>query len=238
MFDRVANRIRSRVTDEIKNRGYFRKYWYPKYNFQMFPRQLCFLAKSLEATKDVEGGIVEIGCAHGLTTTFLYEYMLESGFKKDYMCIDTFAGFTKSDIDIEQNSRGNQHTWITRMFKDNSPEWFKESLSQRSITDVEVIQSDISALDTARLPERIAFCLLDVDLYEPVKVGLEKIYPRLSPGGIIVVDDCWSKSRHLFVEGVAEAYDGALQAYREFIAREGLPEELVEAKLGVIRRPA
>lgn len=236
MVGQIVSRVRSRLTDEIKNRGYFRKYWYPTYNFQMFPRQLCFLAKSLESTKDVDGSIVEIGCAHGLTTTFLYEYMIETGFKKDYLCIDTFSGFTESDIAIEQNQRGNQHRWITKMFRDNNPEWFKESLRKRSINDVEVIESDISALDPARLPERISFCLLDVDLYEPVKVGLEKIYPRLSPGGIIVVDDCWSKPRHLFVEGVAEAYDGALQAYREFVSREGLPEELVEAKLGVIRR--
>jgi len=204
----------------------------------MFPKQLCFLAECIKATKNIDGSIVEIGCAHGLTTVFLYEYMIESDFKKDYVCIDTFAGFTDSDIRIEQDDRGNRQGWITKLFKDNDPEWFLESLRQRNITDICVIKSDISALDPTMLPERIAFCLLDVDLYQPVKAGLEKIYPRLSPGGIIVVDDCWSKPRHLFVEGIAEAYDGAMQAYREFTTKHQLPQELVEAKFGVIRKVA
>lgn len=236
MLARLVSSIQSRVIDEVKSRGYFRNLWYPRYQFQMFPRQLCFLTDCLEETRNVEGAIVEIGCAHGLTTTFLYEYMIESGFKKDYLCIDTFCGFTEADIAVEDNERGNRHSWYKTLFRDNDVEWFKDSLRRRSITDVEVVQADISAVDPDTLPERIAFCLLDVDLYQPVKAGLAKIYPRLSPGGIIVVDDCWSKPRHLFVEGVAEAYDGALQAYREFIAEHGLPEELVEAKLAVIRR--
>mgnify|MGYP006150681009 CR=1 FL=1 len=59
---------------------------------------------------------------------------------------------------------------------------------------------------------------------------------RLSPGGMIVVDDCWTKSRHLWVEGVANAYDGAMQAYKEFVAARGLPEEFAETKLALIRR--
>ena len=151
--------------------------------------------------------------------------------------LDTFNGFTKDDLRVEFSDRDNRHSWIIGLFKDNDPDWFKHSLAQRGIVDVAVIASDISTLDPLLLPERIAFCLLDVDLYQPVKVGLEKIYPRLSPGGIIVVDDCWSKSRHLFVEGVAEAYDGAMQAYREFVSTEGLPEELVETKFGIIRKP-
>lgn len=238
MLARIVRGIKSRASREIKNRGYFRKHWYPKYNFEMFPRQLCFLADCLDETKDVEGSIVEVGCAYGVTTTFLYEYMIESGFKKEYMCIDTFSGFTKSDIGVERTERDNVHMWIDGVYKDNNPAWFAERLAERSITDVKIVQSDICTLDPTELPESISFCLLDVDLYQPIKVGLEKLYPRLSPGGIIVVDDCWSKPRHLFVEGIADAYGGALQAYREFTAREGLPDELVEAKLGVIRRPA
>lgn len=235
MIDRIAGKIVGRASRELAHRGYFRELWYPKYQFQYFPRQLCFLAKCLEDTADVDGAIVEIGCAYGTTTTFLYEYMVDSGIDRDYHCIDTFSGFTKEDIAVETQGRGKSHSYEGE-FTDNDIAWFKESLARRHITDINVIKADICALDPARLPEKIAFCLLDVDLYQPVKVGLEKVYDRISPGGMIVVDDCWTKSKHMWVEGVAKAYDGAMQAYKEFVAEKGLPEEYAETKLALIRR--
>ena len=35
----------------------------------------------------------------------------------------------------------------------------------------------------------VAFAHIDVDWYEPVKVSLERIFPYLSAGGCIVLDD-------------------------------------------------
>jgi hypothetical protein len=36
----------------------------------------------------------------------------------------------------------------------------------------------------------IAFCLLDIDLYQPTRDVLPHLYDALAPGGMIVVDDC------------------------------------------------
>src|SRR4051812_8971305 len=170
-------------------RGLLRKLWYPRYQFQYFPRQLCFLADCLDETAEVDGAILEIGCAHGLTTTFLYEYMVDSGISKEYYCVDTFAGFTTENIAVETGLRGKKHNY-TKEFKNNHADWFKESLGRRHIDSIHIVAGDICTLSDDKLPDKIAFCLLDVDLYQPVKLGLEKIYSRLSPGGIIVVDDC------------------------------------------------
>lgn len=161
--------------------------------------------------------------------------MLDSNINKDYYCIDTFSGFTAENIAVEKQERGKNHDYDGE-FKNNNSAWFRESLAKRHITNVNVIEGDICKLDNKRLPDRIAFCLLDVDLYEPVKVGLEKVYERLSPGGIIVVDDCWSKPKHLWVDGVGDAYDGAMQAYKEFVSINNIPEKFVETKLAVIER--
>jgi O-methyltransferase len=235
MIKQIARRLAMRGYRELMVRGHFRKWWYPRYQFQYFPRQLCFLTDCLDRTAKVDGAVIEIGCAHGLTTTFLYEYLIDSGISKEYVCIDTFSGFTQDDICVEKNQRGKDHRY-EGAFKNNNIEWFKESLGQRNITDIKIIEADISTLDAAQLPERVAFCLLDVDLYRPVKLGLEKIYPRLSPGGMIIVDDCWTKPAHLWVNGVSEAYDGAMQAYREFTAEQGLPENFAETKLAIVER--
>ncbi|WP_157450302.1 class I SAM-dependent methyltransferase [Bradyrhizobium sp. ARR65] len=236
MIRKIAHAIAAKGYRQLMLRGYFRKLWYPRYQFQYFPRQLCFLAHCLDRTADVDGSIVEIGCAHGLTTTFLYEYLADSGIHKEYVCIDTFCGFTPQDIHVEKEQRGKVQDYEWE-FKNNSAAWFKESLARRHITDIKVLEADISTVEDSLLPDRISFCLLDVDLYQPVRVGLERIYPRLSPDGIIVVDDCWSKPRHMWVDGVGEAYDGAMQAYKEFTGERGLPAKFAETKLALIEKP-
>lgn len=233
MIKNFARRIGARGYRALMTRGYLRRVWYPRYQFQFFPRQLCFLANCIERTADVEGAILEIGCAHGLTTTFLYEFMTDSRIAKEYVCIDTFSGFTEEDISVEKNQRGKNFEYESE-FKNNNVEWFKEALSRRHINDVKVIKGDICTMDASLLPEKISFCLLDVDLYHPVKIALERIYPRLSNAGMIVVDDCWSKPTHLWVNGVSDTYDGAMQAYREFTAEHGLPEKFAETKLAIV----
>ncbi|HXX56061.1 MAG TPA: TylF/MycF/NovP-related O-methyltransferase, partial [Methanoregula sp.] len=37
--------------------------------------------------------------------------------------------------------------------------------------------------------ERFSFVHIDVDLYQPIRDSLEFFYPRMIPGGIIVLDD-------------------------------------------------
>jgi hypothetical protein len=47
------------------------------------------------------------------------------------------------------------------------------------------------------LPERIAILRLDTDFYESTKIELELLYPRLAPGGVLIVDDygLWQGSK-------------------------------------------
>jgi hypothetical protein len=44
-------------------------------------------------------------------------------------------------------------------------------------------------LDPANLPERIAVLRLDTDWYASTKAELKHLYPRLSSGGTLIVDD-------------------------------------------------
>jgi SAM-dependent methyltransferase len=203
------------------------------YSFMFSSRQLKFLLDSLDETKSIDGCVLEVGCAHGATTIFLYEYLRDSGVSKPYYCIDTFSGFTDSDIEYENRNRGKQYNY-TSAFKNNSVERFKRNLRQRKIDDVHVIQADINRFDITTIPP-ISFCLLDVDLYQPVLAGLEKILPHVNAGGTIVIDDCWVDDEH-FYKSIPDMYDGALEAYREFVSKNQLPVTLVEKKLGVIRK--
>jgi predicted O-methyltransferase YrrM len=93
---------------------------------------------------------------------------------------------------------------------------------------VEVVEGDIVELAESALPSEISVCLMDVDLAIPIQAGLKKIYPRLVPGGIVLVDDCED-------EGDTE-WAGARVGYRRFVEEAGLPERY-DSGFGVIENP-
>jgi O-methyltransferase len=197
------------------------------YPFAFTPRQLVFIASCIEETGRVPGCIVEAGCAYGATTVFLNMLQRDIGPAKPYYAIDTFAGFPAEQSEYEIAYRGKPAR-LKHAFKRNDQSWVDYSVKRAKLTNVTTVKADVSAFDFSSLGA-IAFCLIDVDLYLPVRDALAKVYACLSPGGIIVVDDCKAGGN----------WDGALQAYQEFCAANGLAEERVWEKLGVVRkRPA
>lgn len=63
--------------------------------------------------------------------------------------------------------------------------------------------------ETMRLNEPVAFAHIDVDWYEPVLTCLSRIVPRLSPGGILILDDYhdWGGCRKAVDEYFSESSD-------------------------------
>jgi SAM-dependent methyltransferase len=188
------------------------------------PRQLMYLCECVKKTKEIPGCIVEAGCAYGDTTIFLKKYMQEEGIDKQYIAIDTFSGFVEEHVDHEIKMRGKPDT-IHNHFFHNKKQWYDFKLRNDGITDVTSVESDVMKFDFKAVGP-IAFCLLDVDLYLPIRDVLPKIYDALSPGGIIIVDDCTPD----------KLWDGAFQAYREFVTARRLSECVVLDKLGVIQK--
>lgn len=200
----------------------FRRYFYYRYQYAFSPAQLCFLCSCIENTRDIPGAIVEIGCAAGCTTVFLNKYMESSGIKKIYYCIDTFAGFTSIDMEYEVSIRGKKYGDFTG-FSNNSKEYFDFAMKANNIQMVKSIQADVNKFDFTSIGE-ISFCLIDVDLYLPVKTSLNGVNIQMKKGGIIVIDDCRGNN----------VFDGALQAYREFISGYNVEENIILDKIGVI----
>jgi hypothetical protein len=200
----------------------------PRYAYNFDAAQLCFLCDCLERTRHVDGAVMEVGTAGGETTLFLNNYLTARGIDKPYFAIDTFDGFTPQDIAVEVNARGKHESDYEGIhaFRVNKQTWYDKTMQLNGVTRVVSVRTDVNEFD---LQSRgaIAFCLLDVDLYRPSKKAMEQVYAAQSPGGIIVVDDC--------APGTSR-WDGALQAYRKFVQANGLPEEIVLTKLGIIRK--
>ncbi len=194
------------------------------YNYMFDPQQLRFLMDCIQETSSISGCCVEAGCSRGNTTAFLRKWMYAVGIEKDYVAIDTFSGFVPKHAEFEIRSRGKPEM-IKLPFSMNKKKWFEYSMRLANISDVKTIEADVADFDFGSIAP-ISFCLLDVDLYLPISESLPKIYHSLSVGGIIVVDDCQP----------GNIYDGAMQAYEEFVLKLNIPGKIECGKLGVIRK--
>jgi len=195
------------------------------YNYYFTAAQLCFLGQCIEETRGVSGSIAEVGVAAGMTTIFLNNYMDAQEIDKTYYAIDTFSGFVAKDVEFERAHRGKKRERYSS-FQVNKKTWFDASMQQNGITRVHSIEADVNEYDLASLGP-LSFALLDVDLYRPMKKALKELYSVLSPGGMIVVDDCDSSN---------VKWDGSDQAYKEFMEELGLAPEIFHQKLGIIRK--
>jgi O-methyltransferase len=216
--------VRSCLIELSMRTGIFDRSLFSLYNYMFSPSQLVFLTQCLAEVRNVPGCCVEIGCAHGRTTVFLRKFMNENGIAKDYWALDTFGGFVAEHVDYEVARRDKTRA-ISQIFVTNKRSWFEHSLKISGVDAVNSVEGDATKFDFDRIAP-IAFALLDVDLYLPIKDILPKLYRNLSPGGIILIDDCMPH----------ELWDGALAAYEEFAMGNGIERSIVLDKLGVIRK--
>ena len=211
---------------EVLSNTRLRSYYLPKFSYNFTASQLCALCKFIEDTRSVEGAIAEIGCFNGSTTVFLNKYIDAQNIEKKYYALDTFKGFVVEDIAVEVGERSKSLGQFTAAFTENKKKWFDGTMKYNNIKRVISIESDVNKYDLTSLAP-LSFVLLDVDLYRPIKKALPELYKALSPNGIIVVDDCYPLN---------DRWDGADQAYKEFMKEINQPYTIIQNKLGVITK--
>jgi hypothetical protein len=194
-----------------------------RWPYQHTLAQMNTLSRLLLSVK-VPGIYLEVGCADGSTTIWQAHAMKEAGVARVMHVVDTFSGFTSQDKAVEESERGKQHGTYDNYFIINRQSWFDESMRRAGIFVISH-ESDSVQFDYSTLP-RIAFAFVDVDLYRPVLQTLPLIFSRMTPGGMIVVDDC---------DPTNATWDGAHQAYLEFCGARNIEPDILDTKLGIIR---
>src|ERR1700733_14570490 len=162
---------------------------YRNYPIGLQPPRLYLWMDALYKTRHLSSPIVEVGVAAGGTSAFSFKFLRQIDSRRDYICVDTFNGFTKEQF-AEDVRLGNEWKKFT-MFSANSQNLVRKVLKMHGAGDVKLIQGDISKIDKAKFPKSISACLLDVDLAVPIYDGLSLVWPLLEDGGVIVVDDCY-----------------------------------------------
>jgi O-methyltransferase len=155
--------------------------------------------------QDIPGSLAELGVYKGHTAKLIHHMLPE---RKLYL-FDSFNGFPeqviREDLDGEERPQ-------TVKFDNTSKEEVLKYVNGND--NVEVREGIFPETAKGLEQETFAFVHLDADLYQSTFDGLKFFYPRLSPGGCIIVHDY----NHDW-EGVKKAVD-------EF--SETIPEQFVD----------
>ncbi|MEO1052793.1 MAG: TylF/MycF/NovP-related O-methyltransferase [Bacteroidota bacterium] len=187
--------------------------------------KLYLYLDALKKTNKLTAAVIEIGCNVCGTTALGKEMLRKLKSQREYYAVDTFSGFVQEQFDFDRQF--NTRVGKEKAFSANSVNLARKVLRLHKAADTKLIQADIVQLDKEKLPEKISMALLDVDLYQPILSALDKIYPRLEKGGIILVDDCGRSDQ--------ENSWKAGMAYTEFCEKNDIPTK-IEFGMGVIMK--
>ena len=166
--------------------------------------------------------IVEIGVARGMTTRFLAEHISLQNYNVDYFCIDTFSSFMDKDINHEVAKRNKNKKDLLGFAYNNYSKWQKNFQEYKFIKP---IKCDCSTFDFSSIAP-INLCFLDVDLYKPTINTLNNIWDFMAEDSVIIIDDVKENNE----------WDGAFQAFMEFVNDKKLNYYLIGNKCGVIKK--
>jgi O-methyltransferase len=195
------------------------------YDYLLEPNELLELMLALRRGESLPGDIIEVGVARGRTTVFLNRFLDSLNSPKTYFVVDTFSGFVPGDVAHEQLHRGNDAYSYTGFSYNSVRVWERNVVQDNGFKRVKIIPEDIKRVNFDS-NQMFSTALLDVDLYLPTKAALEIIYPRLVPGGTIIVDDA--------CEG--GPFEGAFAAFKEFAKVKPAECRILPPKCGIVIR--
>jgi hypothetical protein len=176
-----------------------------------------YLAGGYLGREGIAGEIVECGVWRGGSAMMASLSALAAGDSaRRFALYDTFGSFPAP------GNRDDQSAWATWRHISSSgrlagaplpsvDEVRRNMLSTGIEPDrLTIVQGRVEDTIPDRAPNRIALLRLDTDWYSSTRHELEHLYPRLEPGGVLIIDD------YGCMRGAREAAD-------EFIARTKAP---------------
>ena len=140
--------------------------------------------------RGVAGDLIETGVWRGGATIFMRAVLKAYGDTQRIVWVaDSFQGLPKPDLERYSQDAGDKH-WTYQELAISLDE-VKSNFDRYGLLDDQVrflVGWFRDTLPTAPI-ERLAVLRLDGDMYESTMDGLRALYPKLSPGGYVIVDD-------------------------------------------------
>ncbi len=185
--------------------------------------------------RSVEGEFVECGVWRGGNALLAAGLFKLYGADRKVYLYDTFAGMTlPTEHDTAAMTDEDAHSLYLSSRKEShtdfcyaSLEDVKGAFERTGLLDSNIIFIKGDVLSTLavpnNLPQQVAVLRLDTDWYESTRMELETLYPRLTIGGVIMIDDYgyWNGARRAVDEYFARGQRPFLQ-YTDGTGRAGV----------------
>jgi O-methyltransferase len=196
------------------------------------PPRIYALARAVEyvAAGRIPGAFVECGVWRGGSMMAIALTLLRVGVReRDLYLFDTFSGMTPPGEEDVKHTGERAADMLASASRD-SDDWAVASLDdvRGAVLGVgypeeriHFVVGPVEETLPAKGPEEIALLRLDTDWYAPTKHALVHLYPRLSPGGVLIVDDYayWQGARRAVDEYLEEQDVGLLLNRVDYTAR-------------------
>jgi O-methyltransferase len=178
------------------------------------PLYWSWLAARHVALHAVPGDVVECGVYRGGCSI-----IMATAHDRQAWLYDTFTGMAEpGEFDFKGEKKGDRFDAKKRyeaVKRDGYIDWVYSSIDEVSVairnSEVDdsrfrLVKGKVEDTIPKEVPEHISLLRLDTDFYESTRHELEHLYPRLSPGGILIVDDygSWAGSRKAVDEFLAD----------------------------------
>lgn len=172
---------------------------------QVTAQQVEVVLSELERilTADVPGDVVELGCYIGTTSVFIRRLLDAHKENRQFYVYDSFEGLPPKSA--QDNSSAGEAFVAGELAV--SKKQFMQTFAKAGLTAPIVHKGWFADVTLHDVPESIAFAFLDGDFYESILDSLKLVVPRMSKGGVIVVDDY-----------AREALPGAAKAVQEYFS--------------------
>ena len=152
----------------------------------------------ISRVRGVPGDIVECGVGRGISLACLVYAVSFGRLDKAVYSFDSFSGFPAASVhdlgsrvvEAGKSPSGWEETspeMIAAIFQDDRNS--ARSLLRQHDVRLEIVPGFFSETLPDRLPPSIALLHVDCDLYDSIKVVLERCLPRMSEGGMVVFDE-------------------------------------------------
>ncbi len=152
---------------------------------QVNEREIAIIKHELQQvlTSNVDGDVVEFGCYVGTTSVFLQSLLVSTD--KKLHVYDSFSGLPAKSIE--------DHSPAGEQFKEGeltaSKQEFINNFKHLGLPLPIIHKCWFSNLLPEALPNSISFAYLDGDYYHSILDPLKLIWPKLTHGARIVIDD-------------------------------------------------
>ena len=190
--------------------------------------------------RKLPGAIVECGVWRGGSVLVMLERLKQLGVAdRDVYLFDTFAGMTPpTEEDVSPFQPPAAEIWQATPAGERA---WEDVLGDRDLYSVEgvrrlltgsgypaerlhLVQGPVEETVPAQAPETIALLRLDTDWYESTAHELNHLYPRLCPGGVLVIDDYghWEGARKAVDEYFTASAEPILLSRLDYAGRMGV----------------